>query len=89
MTITSLATPRFPIGVRLRVDAVRDRTVLLYPEGALALNETAALVLELVDGKRTIADIAAELKARYETDVTEDVQNLIQSIAAKGLLNVD
>lgn len=86
MIETASAKPRFPRGVRLRRDAVRDRHVLLYPEGALALNETAVAVLELCDGMRTIDEISAELSGRYETDVSADVLNLLRSIADRGFL---
>jgi pyrroloquinoline quinone biosynthesis protein D len=78
------------MGVRIRWDSVRERHFLLYPEGALALNETAFAVLELCDGVRTVEDISGELGALYGADVRDDVRSLIQAIAAKGLLeNVD
>ena len=35
-------------------DPVRQRPVLLYPEGAVLLNDTGAAILELVDGQRTV-----------------------------------
>jgi pyrroloquinoline quinone biosynthesis protein D len=83
---TSAAKPRFRRGVRLRFDSVRERHMLLYPEGALALNETAVAVLELCDGARTIDEISAELSGRYETDVSADVLSLLRSIAERGFL---
>lgn len=82
--------PRMARGVRLHRDEVRGRDVLLYPEGALVLNETAAAVLALVDGRRTVADIAGELAARYGGgDLTADVAELIAGIAAEGLMDRD
>jgi len=80
--------PRLAMGSRLAFDQVRDRHILLFPEGALALNETAATVLELCDGNRTIDDITAELSAVYtETPVLRsDVEELIGSIAERGLV---
>jgi pyrroloquinoline quinone biosynthesis protein D len=82
----SLARPNLPIGVRIRWDAVRERHFLLYPEGALALNETAFAVLELCDGVRTIEDISVELGERYGADVRDDVRGLLQAIASRGLV---
>jgi coenzyme PQQ biosynthesis protein PqqD len=74
-------------GVRLHWDRVRSRHVLLYPEGALALNTTAADVLELCDGERTTETIAAELSARYDgAAVDEDVARLLAAIADRGLV---
>ena len=79
--------PALAPGVRLRVDEVRGRTVLLYPEGALALNATAAAVLELCDGKRTLDEIETELRSRYGgADVRADVKRLLSRIAERGLL---
>jgi len=87
VTETILSRPQLAPGVRLRWDDVRRRHVLLYPEGALTLNETAADVLELCDGERTIDDIAQELSSRYDgTDVRADVERLVGAIAGRGLV---
>ena len=46
------------------------------------------LVMELVDGQRTIEQIAAELSERYGgADVTADVAELVQQVAAEGLMD--
>jgi len=82
-----VTTPMLATGVRLHWDKVRERHVLIYPEGALALNATAAEVLELCDGKRTIDDIAGVLGERYDgADVSADVAELVAAIEAKGLV---
>jgi pyrroloquinoline quinone biosynthesis protein D len=79
--------PTLATGVRLRHDKVRDQTVLLFPEGALVLNETAIEVLELCDGERTLDDIAAVLSERYEgADVKDDVAELLGGIGERGLV---
>jgi pyrroloquinoline quinone biosynthesis protein D len=39
--------PRLADGARLTYDDVREEHLLLIPEGAVRLNETAARVLEL------------------------------------------
>ena len=57
--------PRLKRGVRLTYDHTRDIQVLLYPEGAVLLNETGRAILELVDGQRTVSQIAAILQQRY------------------------
>jgi pyrroloquinoline quinone biosynthesis protein D len=87
VTETTLRKPRLASGVRLRWDGVRERHVLLFPEGAVNLNGTAADVLELCDGKRTIDEIASELSSRYDgADVRADVEALVSSIAERGLI---
>jgi pyrroloquinoline quinone biosynthesis protein D len=82
-----LTTPKLATGVRLRHDKVRDQHVLLFPEGALVLNETAVEVLELCDGERSLDDVAAVLSERYEgADVRDDVAELLGEIAERGLV---
>ena len=82
-----LNVPVLPNGFRLHFDKVRDRHVLLFPEGAIALNPTAVQVLELCDGKRTIEDIADELGVRFGgADVLADVENLLLALANRGMV---
>ena len=40
---------------RLDFDPVRQQRVLLYPEGVVLLNDTGAAILELCDGRRSVA----------------------------------
>lgn len=85
--VSDTAQPRLARGARLDYDEVRKRHVLLVPEGAVALNTTAAAVLELCDGRRTVAEIVAALKERYRGDeVGDDVRELIVAIAERGLV---
>jgi len=79
--------PRLADGTRLQYDDVRDEHLLLVPEGAVRLNETAAHVLELCDGERSLEEIAAMLSGRYSgADVTDDVRELLGGMAANGLV---
>jgi pyrroloquinoline quinone biosynthesis protein D len=79
--------PRLVDGARLQYDDVREEHLLLIPEGAVRLNETAAQVLELCDGKRSLDDIAATLSTRYDgADVAEDVRELLDALGARGLV---
>jgi pyrroloquinoline quinone biosynthesis protein D len=71
---------------RLDYDRVRGRRILQYPEGAVLLNETGAAVLELVDGKRTVREIAQVLGERYHTDVTADVTEYLSVLAERELI---
>ena len=82
-----MTRPRLVTGARLRYDEVREEHVLLIPEGVVRLNPTAVAVLELCDGERSLADIASALSARYDgADVHDDVRELVDALAAKGLL---
>jgi pyrroloquinoline quinone biosynthesis protein D len=79
--------PRLVDGARLSYDNVREEHLLLVPEGAVRLNETAAHVLELCDGERSLEDIAATLSQRYSgADVTADVRELLGGMVAHGLV---
>jgi pyrroloquinoline quinone biosynthesis protein D len=79
--------PRLVTGARLRYDDVREEHVLLIPEGVVRLNPTAAQVLELCDGERSLDDIVGALSARYEgADLRDDVVELVDAMAQKGLV---
>lgn len=87
-TISRDAVPSLWRLARLDYDAVRERPVLLYPEGAVFLNDTGRAILELCDGRRTVADIAATLGARYDADVAADVAEYLADLAGRELIDV-
>jgi pyrroloquinoline quinone biosynthesis protein D len=58
--------PRLREGARLHHDRLSGRTVLLFPEGVLLLNRTAASVLALCDGRLTVREIVAVLEVLFE-----------------------
>ena len=80
------AVPKLWKLARLDFDPVRGRPVLLYPEGAVLLNDTGKAILELVDGRRTVREIAAALGDRYQTDVTADVVEYLTHLAERELI---
>lgn len=86
MAIALDTVPKLWRLARLDYDPARERPVLLYPEGAVLLNDTGRAILELVDGNRTVAAIAAELSARYQTDVTADVTDYLSHLAERELI---
>lgn len=89
-TIGNHTRPRFARGVRLQWDDIRKQHVLLFPEGALVLNHTAAAALELCNGKLTVGAIVMELEERYQgANVSNDVRHLLSRIAERGLLVID
>ena len=52
-------------GFRLQWEPVQNGHVLLYPEGMIQLNDSAAHILKLVDGQRSIEHIINELQAQF------------------------
>jgi pyrroloquinoline quinone biosynthesis protein D len=86
MTLSGTSRPKLWKFARVQFDEARQRSVLQYPEGAVLLNDTAAEILALCDGTRTIADIAAALNERYGSDVLEDVQSYLSQLADRELV---
>ena len=82
-----MTRPRLVTGARLMYDDVREEHVLLIPEGAVRLNPTAAEVLDLCDGERSLDDIVGALSTRYRgADVRGDVVELVDAMAQRGLV---
>jgi pyrroloquinoline quinone biosynthesis protein D len=78
--------PRLWRLARLEYDGVRQRHVLLYPEGAVLLNDTGAAILELCNGTRTVDQIVAILSERYQADVSADVNEYLSQMADRELV---
>ncbi|HEY6925425.1 MAG TPA: pyrroloquinoline quinone biosynthesis peptide chaperone PqqD [Steroidobacteraceae bacterium] len=62
-------------GFRLQWEPAQGTHVLLYPEGMVKLNSSAAAIMSRCDGVRTVADIVADIERTYgvtglATDVT-------------------
>lgn len=71
--------PRVARRARLRFDKTRESHVLLMPERVVMLSDTAAEILGLCDGERTVGDIVAELERRYpQADLTDDVTEFLE-----------
>ena len=85
------ARPCLARGVRLRGDPVTKEAALLYPEGVLLLNGTAAAVVELCDGNRTLDEIVAALAGRYAGDadtLRSDVADYLRDLRSRGLVTM-
>jgi pyrroloquinoline quinone biosynthesis protein E len=89
MTLALDSRPGLRRGVKLAHDPVRGRYALLYPEGVLLLNETAAAVLVHCDGQRTIPDVAGILAEEYDGVSAQDVLDLLADLDARRLLVSD
>jgi len=89
VALTAASVPALWRLARLQFDPVRKQRVLLYPEGVVLLNETGAAILDLCDGSRSIADIAAVLGERYHVDVTADVIEYLSGLVERELVRVE
>jgi pyrroloquinoline quinone biosynthesis protein D len=87
--MTADTVPRLWKLARLDFDPVRQRPVLLYPEGAVLLNDTGAAILELCNGNHTVGEIATILGERYHADVSADVTEYLQKMADRELVRAN
>ena len=85
-TIAADSRPRLRRGVRLSFDQVRNTHVLLFPEGVLVPNATAAAILELCDGESTVEDIASELSERYQGVLASDIADVLTRLAERRVV---
>ena len=89
--MTEPGVPAFNRGFRLRHDDVRDAWVVLAPERLFMLDEHAAEVLKLVDGKRSVAEIVDALAARFNapsSEIAADVDAMLQDLSDKGAIQL-
>ena len=86
MAFTSSSQPRLWRLARIGHDRVRQRPVLLYPEGAMFINDTGKAILDLCDGSRTVRDIIETLARRYQADVAVDVTEYLDRLARHDLV---
>ena len=84
------ARPRLARGVRLQIDCTTGRSVLLFPEGIVELNETAQEILARCDG-RALSDIARALAEEYEVDLETlavDVREILADLQRRKLVEI-
>jgi len=65
MSARPQAVPRIGHGFRLQWEAAQSCFVLLYPEGMVKLNQSAAEILRRCDGVRDAAAIVADLETAF------------------------
>jgi pyrroloquinoline quinone biosynthesis protein D len=82
--------PRLAARARLKFDPIAKQEMLLFPEAALALNETGAAIVRLCDGARSIDEIVDQLSTKYANAdryaLTREVIDFLDMIRARGLL---
>ena len=82
--------PRLASKARLRKDRVTGKSLLLYPERGLALNDTAAEILALCTGEATVGEIIEALVGKYGEEkraaLAAEVRAFLQSLAERNLL---
>lgn len=90
-SLTKDSIPFLPRGVMVKHDEVRERTILLAPERTLALDGTGISIIEMVDGKRSVADIVAVLAEKYDAPVQtigNDVVAFLRDLINRGYVEI-
>jgi len=82
--------PRLASRARLKFDPIEKQVMLLFPEAALALNETGAAIVRLCDGARSIDEIVEQLSRKFRSAdrdaLMREVVDFIATIRARVLL---
>lgn len=73
--------PLFRRGYRMQWETAQACYVILYPEGMAKLNDSAAAILQLVDGQRTINEIITALEQQFAeaVGIKADVLDFFQA----------
>jgi len=82
--------PRLASRARLKFDPIARQEMILFPEAALALNETGAAIVRLCDGARSTNEIVDELSKNFSgadrDALIHEVMDFLHTIRARGLL---
>jgi pyrroloquinoline quinone biosynthesis protein D len=74
---------------RLQWEEAQQAYVLLYPEGMVELNDTAADVLTRCNGSASLAQIIADLQQQFpEDDIAADVREFLEEAYANGWVRI-
>ncbi len=89
-TISDAGQPRLAKGVRLQTDSATGKSVLLFPEGIVELNETAHEILSRCDG-RSVIEIVRAVAEDYDADIAAlaaDVRETLADLQRRKLIEL-
>ncbi|AIB38956.1 pyrroloquinoline quinone biosynthesis peptide chaperone PqqD [Pseudomonas simiae] len=77
--------PTWRQGYRYQYEPAQKGHVLLYPEGMIKLNDSAALIGGLINGERDVATIIAELDKQFPgvPELGEDIEQFMEVARAE------
>ncbi|WP_179149269.1 pyrroloquinoline quinone biosynthesis peptide chaperone PqqD [Pseudomonas syringae] len=83
--------PKWSTGYRFQYEPAQKAHVVLYPEGMIKLNDSAALIGGLIDAKRTIADIIDTLHQQFPNvpELGMDVDEFMEGASKKNWINFE
>jgi len=83
--LTPEAAPELRPGYRLQWGPAQEGYVLLYPEGRVTLNQSAAEILKRCDGNRTVRRLVDALQEAFPgADLESDVYEFLGAGHAHG-----
>jgi pyrroloquinoline quinone biosynthesis protein D len=86
--MTQADRPNIRPGLRLQWEAVQNSYVLLYPEGMVKLNSSAAEILRRCDGTRSLDDIVTDLESAFNrTGLHGDIVHFLELARAQGWIS--
>ncbi len=84
--------PRLASKARLRWDNVEKRHMLVFPEAAMLLNDSAVAILKLCDGERQVEQIVDVLVEQFTGAergvITNEVTALLTRLQTRGLVEM-
>jgi pyrroloquinoline quinone biosynthesis protein D len=88
MSFDRTQVPRWRPGYRFQFEPAQDAHVLLYPEGMIKLNDSAAAIGGLIDGQRDVTAIIAALDERFPgvPELGADVEQFMEVARAEHWL---
>ncbi len=76
--------PRLNKLFRLQWEEAQQAYVLLYPEGMVKLNQSAAEILKHCNGELTVAQIIAELERAFgESNLRDPIEGMLRAAFEK------
>lgn len=80
--------PKLSRRFRLQYEETQTRWVLLYPEGMVQLNDSAAEILKRCDGQHSLSEIADELEQAFNAEgLAPQVQALLEEGQRRGWID--
>ncbi|ROL91016.1 pyrroloquinoline quinone biosynthesis protein PqqD [Pseudomonas chlororaphis] len=85
MSFDRSKTPTWRPGYRFQYEPAQKGHVLLYPEGMIKLNESAALIGGLIDGERDVSAIIQTLQVQFPDvpELGDDIEQFMEVARAQ------
>ena len=68
----------------MRMGPAGSESRLLSPKGSIQVNETAATILELCNGKHTAEEIVAQIRSTRDDSLANDVRAFLEAAQRRG-----